>query len=162
MFLKYLIFGIHFILGVFMYMSKARAFKSFYLLMKTYRKISSICLALVLMISGLSIDASAVTPTGTFTELFSPTITATMTPTWTPTPTQTSDGSTEVATVTPVATPTMVEKVYFVSNRDGNNEIYRMNLDGSNWERITYTAFDELEIDVSPDSSKIAFSSTDF
>ena len=49
--------------------------------------------------------------------------------------------------------------VVFVSNRDGNSEIYRMNHDGSELIRLTNNISDDGSPDWSPDGSKIAFQS---
>ncbi|MDD5708810.1 MAG: hypothetical protein PHR35_23085, partial [Kiritimatiellae bacterium] len=45
--------------------------------------------------------------------------------------------------------------IYFISSRDGTNEIYRMNADGSGQQRVTTNALQETVIDVSPDGTKI-------
>lgn len=50
-------------------------------------------------------------------------------------------------------------KIAFVSNRDGIDEIYLMNPDGSNQTRLTYNFFYDSDPAWSPDGSKIAFSS---
>ena len=56
-----------------------------------------------------------------------------------------------------VAVPTPC--IYFTSNRDGNQEIYRMDVDGANVRRITNTSWSEQVPRVSPDGTKILFSS---
>jgi Tol biopolymer transport system component len=43
------------------------------------------------------------------------------------------------------------ELIGFVSQRDGNNEIYRMNIDGTNVQRLTHTAESEVSPRWSPD-----------
>jgi Tol biopolymer transport system component len=48
-------------------------------------------------------------------------------------------------------------KIVFVSNRDGNSEIYKMEYDGSHQVRLTNNAAEDLSPDWSPDGSKIAF-----
>ncbi len=48
-------------------------------------------------------------------------------------------------------------KIVFVSNRDGNGEIYTMNYDGSSVKRLTNNSSEESNPDWSPDGSKVAF-----
>jgi len=50
-------------------------------------------------------------------------------------------------------------KIAFVSDRDGNKEIYVMDANGSGQQRLTYNSCDDIEPDWSPDGSKIVFSS---
>jgi Tol biopolymer transport system component len=50
-------------------------------------------------------------------------------------------------------------QIAFVSNRDGNDEIYVMNADGSNQVRLTSHPASDLEPDWSPDGRSIAFTS---
>jgi dipeptidyl aminopeptidase/acylaminoacyl peptidase len=47
--------------------------------------------------------------------------------------------------------------VLFVSDRDGNREIYSMNPDGENWKQLTRDEAQDLQPRWSPDRSKIAF-----
>ena len=49
------------------------------------------------------------------------------------------------------------QPILFISNRDGNNEIYRMNVDGSNQQRLTNTTENETFALWSPDGTKILF-----
>ena len=49
--------------------------------------------------------------------------------------------------------------IAFISERDGNPEIYVMNADGSDQKRLTYNNCDDWAPDWSPDSEKIAFTS---
>jgi TolB protein len=49
--------------------------------------------------------------------------------------------------------------IYFVSNRTGNKEIWRMDPDGKNQQRLTQFNSTSIEPAVSPDGSKIAFTS---
>jgi Tol biopolymer transport system component/tRNA A-37 threonylcarbamoyl transferase component Bud32 len=89
-------------------------------------------------------------PTATDT----PTTTATATSTRTPTATHTA-----TATATPA--PTLIGggtgQIVFVSKRDGNNEIYLMNADGSNPVRLTDDAANDAFPAFSPDGNKIVF-----
>jgi len=57
----------------------------------------------------------------------------------------------------PTPTPTPCGKIAFVSNRDGNYEIYVMDADGSNQTRLTNNSANDLEPSFSADGSKIAF-----
>jgi Tol biopolymer transport system component len=50
-------------------------------------------------------------------------------------------------------------EIAFVTDRDGNREIYVMYVDGSNQRRITNNECDDLEPDWSPDGNNIVFSS---
>jgi dipeptidyl aminopeptidase/acylaminoacyl peptidase len=51
-------------------------------------------------------------------------------------------------------------KIAFVSDRDGNDEIYVMNVDGSNQTRLTNSAGFDFDPAWSPDGTKLAFTST--
>lgn len=51
-------------------------------------------------------------------------------------------------------------KIAFVSNRDGNYEIYLMNSDGNNLVRLTNNDSADLQPVISPDGSRIVFRST--
>ena len=51
------------------------------------------------------------------------------------------------------------EKIAFVSNRDGNDEIYVMNADGSRVRRLTQNSVADSNPALSPDGSKILFAS---
>jgi len=50
-------------------------------------------------------------------------------------------------------------KIVFVSDRDGNDEIYMMDADGENQHRLTNDASSDMYPSWSPDGSKIAFAS---
>jgi len=49
--------------------------------------------------------------------------------------------------------------IAFESNRDGNNEIYVMNPDGSEQTRLTFDSRNDQRPDISPDGQRIVFSS---
>ena len=49
--------------------------------------------------------------------------------------------------------------IYFVSNRTGHKEIWAMDSDGKNQRQITHFNSDSIEPAVSPDGTKIAFTS---
>jgi Tol biopolymer transport system component len=51
-------------------------------------------------------------------------------------------------------------RLVFVSNRDGNPEIYAANVDGSDIHRMTDSITEDTDPAWSPDSSKIAFASS--
>ena len=54
-------------------------------------------------------------------------------------------------------------EIAFVSDRDGNYEIYVMDSNGSNQERLTYAPYRyDIEPDWSPDGSKIVFSAGEY
>jgi Tol biopolymer transport system component len=66
-------------------------------------------------------------------------------------------GREPTATFTP--TPPLSGKIAFMSNRDGNEEIYVMNADGSNQTRLTDNDTIDFGPAWSPDGKKITFSS---
>ena len=49
--------------------------------------------------------------------------------------------------------------IAFISDRDGNQEVYVMNIDGTDQTRLTYNEVADWDICWSPDSSKLIFSS---
>lgn len=51
-------------------------------------------------------------------------------------------------------------QLLFISNRDGNSEIYAMNIDGSNIRRLTNNKTEETNANWSPDGSRIVFESS--
>ena len=51
------------------------------------------------------------------------------------------------------------DSVAFASNRDGNNEIYVMNPDGSDQTRLTFDSRNDRRPDISPNGREIVFSS---
>lgn len=62
-----------------------------------------------------------------------------------------------VISPTPTPTPIPVNKIAFASTRDGNYELYVMNPDGSNQNRLTISEGNDWTPSWSPDGSKIAF-----
>jgi TolB protein len=50
-------------------------------------------------------------------------------------------------------------KIFYVSNRSGHNEIWEMDYDGFNQHQLTHLDTDSLSPSVSPDNSRVAFSS---
>lgn len=78
-------------------------------------------------------------------------------PSPTPTPTPTPGG-----TPTPIPTPTATPptaRLAFSSNRDGNDEIYLMNPDGTGQTRLTNNTASDVQPDFSADGSRIVFQS---
>lgn len=53
--------------------------------------------------------------------------------------------------------PTPAGRIVFATNRDGNSEIYTMNMDGTNQVRVTANPEEDMYPAWSPDRSKIAF-----
>ena len=82
-------------------------------------------------------------------------VSATDTPTTPPPVAPTSTPT--VPPPTPTARPAGVGQIAFVSNRDGNDEIYVMNPDGSNQRRLTNTPGEDWHPAWSPDGTKILF-----
>jgi Tol biopolymer transport system component len=77
---------------------------------------------------------------------------------------QQQEGSTEEAAGTSQASDSAgsqdsygVRKIVFNSNRDGNCNIYSIDLDGSGLQRLTDSQGDDLYPEVSPDGKKIAY-----
>ncbi len=65
---------------------------------------------------------------------------------------------TDTDTSTGIDTPIVrVGKLAFVSNRDGNNEVYLMNADGSGLTQLTNSPAIDAQPAWSPDGKKIAF-----
>ena len=96
-------------------------------------------------------NTATASPEPSATAIPSPTNTATATPLPTPTPLPT-------ATLHPLAGVT--SQIVFASYRDSDNpDIYVMNADGSNWQRLTEDDFIDYGPQPSPDGQKIAFAS---
>ena len=51
----------------------------------------------------------------------------------------------------------MTKKIIFFSNQDGNYEIYMMDPDGSNQDRLITNSSKDFSVDLSPKSTKILF-----
>jgi Tol biopolymer transport system component len=95
------------------------------------------------------------TSTPTFTPTSTPTFTPTSTPTFTPTSTPTN-------TPTPTHIGGGTGKIIFVSQRDGNSEIYMMNVDGSKQVNLTNNSKDDFAPVWSPNGQKLAFISDSY
>ena len=63
------------------------------------------------------------------------------------------------ATTAPTALENSVGQIAFASNRDGNGEVYVMDVDGSNQTRLTNNPADDGDLAWSADGTKIAFTS---
>ncbi|HEX6625989.1 MAG TPA: hypothetical protein VF064_19890, partial [Pyrinomonadaceae bacterium] len=70
------------------------------------------------------------------------------------------DGSNGEAGTIVLRTPRRSGKVAFVSNRDGDDEIFTMNADGSEQTQLTVNAASDTRPDWSPDGTKIVFESS--
>jgi Tol biopolymer transport system component/tRNA A-37 threonylcarbamoyl transferase component Bud32 len=64
-----------------------------------------------------------------------------------------------IATIAITPTPSVEYKISFVSDRDGNEEIYMMNIDGSNLINLTNNNANDSFPAFSPDGKRIAFAS---
>src|SRR3990170_229305 len=64
---------------------------------------------------------------------------------------------TEAATAAPG--PPGTARIAFMSDRDGNGEIYVMNADGAGLARLTNNLGQDINMDWSPDGTRIAFAS---
>ena len=92
----------------------------------------------------------AATPSETPPPTATPSPIPTLTPTSSPTPTQ---APTSTPTETPAPPP--VDRIAFASDREGNFELYAMDADGSNQQRLTNTPAEEWHPAWSPDGSRI-------
>lgn len=110
----------------------------------------ALCLAVMVSTSSVA-QAPAI--------LFLPVVTGGSTPTVRPTYTRTP---TATATNTPTTRPTSTRTpdprlIVFTSTRDGNQEVYIINADGSNEKRLTDHPGHDWGASISPDHSKIVF-----
>lgn len=100
------------------------------------------------------------TPTQTSGPISESTLTTTQTPSEKASMTRPTT-TTAVSTTTGIPTPTpesLMGEIAFVSDRDGNEQIYVMNADGSDQRRVTHTSTDCVEPSWSPDGTRIAYS----
>ena len=105
--------------------------------------------------------ASATTPAGQATST-GPAATTVPGASATPGPSATATSTAGPTATTPVGTPVaLTNQIAFVSNRDGNNEIYRMNADGSGVTRLTTSPADDQCPAWSPDGQYIVFASSE-
>jgi Tol biopolymer transport system component len=104
-----------------------------------------LCVIIMAVPAGiLASSKEARSKAGSILGLFSPTATASLTPTFTATSTPKAAGG---------------GRILFVSNRNGNSEIYRMDSDGSNLTRLTNDTVKKFNPVSSPDGKRIAFAS---
>jgi Tol biopolymer transport system component/tRNA A-37 threonylcarbamoyl transferase component Bud32 len=97
---------------------------------------------------------------GEITSTITPTMTKTIAPTQEFTPTISSTLiTTAPATMTTIPTPSVEYKISFVSDRDGNEEIYIMDIDGSNLINLSNNDGNDSYPAFSPDGKRIAFAS---
>jgi Tol biopolymer transport system component len=114
------------------------------------KKVIGFLAIIVLLFESTGCGVLNISPTSTPT--ITPTATKTATPTLTSTPT---------ATVTPSPTPhplaSVPFRILFVSDEDGDAEIYSVNADGSNLQNLTNNNLDDSYPSGSPDGTKIAY-----
>ncbi|HUW08724.1 MAG TPA: protein kinase [Anaerolineae bacterium] len=110
-------------------------------------------------------NTATMSPTATATPTATPTATDTSTPSATPPPTVIPTQPTAALTL-PAPTPAQAasgqdtfggERITFVSERDGNPEIYIMNVDGSGQVRLTDNTATDGSPALSPDGTHVAF-----
>ena len=95
-----------------------------------------------------------------FVNISVPAATPTPLPTFPPIPDPWAATPTALPTATPAAMPqSSGGRIVFVSNRDGNPEIYTMNADGSDVTRLTNNPAEDNRPSWSPDGRRIAFES---
>jgi Tol biopolymer transport system component len=102
-------------------------------------------------------EVSVLPPSDTPTSTVVPTPTNTPIPTSTPIP---SDTPSPAPTPTPVLPGRGQGKIAFVTNRDGNNEVYVMKADGTDQTRLTYDPGDDWSPAWSSDGQRIVFTSS--
>ena len=77
------------------------------------------------------------------------------------TTTETTATTETEATESTVADEFRIKKIIFVSDMDGDSDIYSMNLDGSELANLTNNTVEDLYSAASPDGSKIAYTSAE-
>ena len=108
----------------------------------------------VLLVLVFLIDQGQVLSIGDMASTETPTMTKTILPTQEHTPT-----ISPTATIAITPTPTIGYKLSLVSDRDGNQEIYMMDIDGSNLINLTNNSANDSYPAFSPDGKRIAFAS---
>jgi Tol biopolymer transport system component len=68
-----------------------------------------------------------------------------------------ADSGETQTTITNIPRPPVLRQIIFKSSRDGHGEIYRINDDGSNLQRLTHSPGNKDKPQVSPDGSKIVY-----
>jgi serine/threonine protein kinase len=109
---------------------------------------------IVLLVLVFLINQRQVLSIGEMESTLTPTMIKTILPTQEDTPTI---SPTATATIVITPTPTIGYKLSFVSDRDGNQEIYMMDIDGSNLINLTNNSADDSFPAFSPDGKRIAF-----
>lgn len=118
------------------------------------RRIALAVIGVTLWVATLALYSRAATPAPAEP---APTVEATAAPE--PTAVELQPTQTLTNTAEPVAFPPIGGRVVFHSDRDGELDIYSMNADGSNVQRLTDAAGRDFEPDWSPDGATIVFSS---
>jgi serine/threonine protein kinase len=109
---------------------------------------------IVLLVFVFLINQGQVLSIGEMASTITPTMTKTIIPTQEYAPT-----ISPTATIAIMPTPIIEYKLSFVSDRDGNQEIYMMDIDGSNLINLTNNSANDSYPAFSPDGKRIAFSS---
>lgn len=124
-------------------------------------KSARLFLIAIFFLAGCAPGSFPFSPTTTPTPTVTATPTATAAPTNTATPTATrAPTETPTPTVTPTALPGRRNTIAFVSNRDGADQIYLMNADGTGVTRLTNEGPLNGRPSFSTDGRRIAFSSS--